>query len=134
MTAEEKAFAEGLARYRDRFIQVMDDDFNTADGISVIFEMVREINIATAAEKNPTKAFAKACREAFLELAGVLGLLYAGAQEDDDLAKTVEELIAARQAARKEKNWAEADRIRDQLKNMGIVLSDTPQGVKWKKA
>ena len=113
----------------------MDDDFNTSDAIAVLFEMVRDMNTATAADKNPTKELAKACLSIFDELENVLGLIYSTKGEDDDaLAKEVEALIASRQAARKEKNWAEADRIRDQLKEMGIVLMDTPQGVKWKKA
>jgi cysteinyl-tRNA synthetase len=134
MTAEEQAFADGLVQYRERFIAAMDDDFNTADAISVIFELVREANTATASEKNPTKAVAAAALAMFDELAGVLNLIYETEDTDDGLAEEVEAMIAARQAARKEKNWVEADRIRDQLKEMGIVLEDTPQGVKWKKA
>ena len=134
MTAEEKAFADGLSKYRERFIEAMDDDFNTADAISVIFEMVRDINSATAADKNPTKAVAAASLEIFNELVDVLGLLYEDADDDAELAAEVEKLIAARQAARSEKNWAEADRIRDVLKDMGIVIMDSKQGVQWKKA
>ena len=134
MTAEEKAFADGLAKYRERFIEAMDDDFNTADAISVIFEMVRDINSATVADKNPTKALAVAALSVFNELVDVLGLLYEDADDDAELAAEVEKLIEARQNARKEKNWAEADRIRDLLKDMGIVLMDTKQGVQWKKA
>ena len=112
----------------------MDDDFNTADAISVIFELVREANSRAAADKNPTKAVAKAALDMFNELVDVLGLLYEDADEDAELAAEVEKLIAARQAARSEKNWAEADRIRDVLKDMGIVIMDTKQGVQWKKA
>ena len=69
---------------------------------------------------------------ALCELTDVLGLLYAQS-DDGDLGEEVEALIAARQAARKGKNWAEADRLRDKLGDMGILLEDTPQGVKWKK-
>ena len=134
MTPEEKEAAGKLTAYREKFIQVMDDDFNTADGVSVIFELVRDANTMTAGDKNPTKAVAKAYLDMFDELVNVLGLLYKTGSGDDGLAEKVEAMIAARQAARKEKNWAEADRIRDELKEMGIVLSDTPQGVKWKKA
>jgi len=133
LTADEKAFADGLSKYRERFVEAMDDDFNTADAISVIFEMVREINSATAADKNPTKAVAKAALDMFNELVDVLGLIYEDADDDAELAAEVEKLIEARQNARKEKNWAEADRIRDLLKDMGIVLMDTKQGVQWKK-
>ena len=132
LTGEEQVFLTGLASYRDRFIEVMDDDFNTADGIAVIFELVREINSATAADKNPSRPFAEGCLVAIRELTDVLGLLYAqGGKEDLDAQ--VEALIEARQQARADKNWAEADRVRDELKAMGILLEDTPQGIKWKR-
>ena len=133
MSADEQAFAQGLVKYRERFIEAMDDDFNTADAVSVMFELIREANTITAADRNPTKAAAKAALDMLDELNGVLGVIYGGG-EDDELAAEVEALIEARQNARKEKNWAEADRIRDQLKDMGIVLMDTKQGVQWKKA
>ncbi len=129
----ERDFTERLPVYSERFIEAMDDDFNTADAVSVIFELVREANAMTAAEKKPSKALAAKALEIFDELAGVLGLIY-GETEDDSLAEEIEALIAARQAARQEKNWAEADQIRDELKARGISLEDTPQGVKWKKA
>ncbi len=131
----EKEFVTGLGKYRERFIEAMDDDFNTADGISVIFEMVRDINTATATGNNPSKSLAKDCLAIFDELNNVLGIIYASADDgDNDLEKEVEALIQARTEAKKAKNWAEADRIRDQLKDMGIIITDTPQGVKWKKA
>lgn len=134
MTAEEQAFVNGLGNYRDEFIKVMDDDFNTADGISVIFTMARDMNSATAGDKNPTRAFAVKCLEIFDELSEVLGIPYGkteGGANDEDAE--IDALVEARQAARKSKNWAEADRIRDELKARGIVLQDTPQGVKWKR-
>lgn len=131
----EKEFVTGLGKYRERFIEAMDDDFNTADGISVIFEMVRDINTATATGNNPSKGLAQDCLKIFDELNDVLGIIYASADDgDNDLEKEVEALIQARADAKKAKNWAEADRIRDQLKDMGIIITDTPQGVKWKKA
>lgn len=131
MTAEEKAFTETFDSYRQKFDDAMDDDLNTADAISVIFELVRAINIAV--EKNPTKALATACLDMLHEFTDVLGLLYNKKEEDDSLDSKVEAMIEARQAARKAKNFAEADRIRDELKAMGITLMDTPQGVKWSK-
>ena len=131
MTAEEKAFTETFDSYRQKFDDAMDDDLNTADAISVIFELVRAINIAV--EKNPTKALAAACLDMLHEFTNVLGLLYNKKEEDDSLDSKVEAMIEARQAARKAKNFAEADRIRDELKAMGITLRDTPQGVKWSK-
>ena len=109
----------------------LDKLFTTADAISVIFELVRAINIAV--EKNPTKALATACLDMLHEFTDVLGLLYNKKEEDDSLDSKVEAMIEARQAARKAKNFAEADRIRDELKAMGITLMDTPQGVKWSK-
>ena len=127
----EEEFIKALPGYRERFIEALDDDFNTADAISVIFELVRESNI-TAAGAEPSKAFARAALELLNELTDVLGLFYADTDEAG-IDEEVEALIAARQAARKEKNWAEADRIRDMLSQMGIALEDAPQGVKWKK-
>jgi cysteinyl-tRNA synthetase len=134
LSAEDAAFVEGLGKYREKFDAVMDDDFNTADAISVIFEMVREINSAVSPASDPTKALAVACRDIFLELCNVLGIPFGEDAAEDDEAAEIEAQIAARQAARKAKNWAEADRIRDELKARGIILEDTPQGVKWKKA
>jgi len=132
MTENEKKFADGLSKYRERFVEVMDDDLNTADAVAVIFELVREINAAVSPSSNPTKALAKACSAVFDELSGVIGLPIS--KPEDDIGTEVEKLIETRQAARKAKNFAEADRIRDELKAKGIILEDTPQGVKWKRA
>lgn len=130
MTAEEQKVADGLPTFRERFQTAMDDDLNTADAMGVLFDLVRTVN--TALEGKPTKALAEACRAMFRELIDVMGLLYAR-KKADSLDEKVEAMIAARQQARKEKNFAEADRIRDELKAMGIELMDTPQGVKWKQ-
>ena len=132
LSAEEAAFVEGLGKYRTRFVEVMDDDFNTADAVSVIFELVREVNAAVSPATNPSKALAQACEDLLLELSDVLGIPFSA--PEDELDAEIEALIEARQTARKEKNWAEADRIRDELKDKGIILEDTPQGVKWKRA
>jgi len=128
---EEKALLETLGNYRDRFIAAMDDDFNTADAIAVIFELVRESN-SIAAGENASKNFARETLKMLDELTGVLGLLYAG-KTDESIDAEVEALIKEREAARAEKNWSKADEIRDKLSEMGIVLEDTKQGVKWKK-
>jgi len=127
----EAELIEALPRYRERFCEAMDDDFNTADAIAVIFEFVRESNSMTA-DPESSKAFAGAALEVLSELTGVLGLIY-GEADDSGLDEEVEALISARQTARKNKNWAEADAIRDKLAEMGITLEDTPQGVKWKR-
>ena len=129
--AAEAALADTFDSYRQRFDEAMDDDFNTANAISVLFELVRAINIATADENQPTKAGAQACLDMVHEFTDGLGLLYS--RKEESLDEKVEQMIADRQAARAAKNWAEADRIRDELKAMGIELKDTKQGVQWKK-
>ena len=130
MTEAEKKTAEGFAKYRERFIEVMEDDLNTADAISVLFELVREINTVLSGEVS--KEFVKAAGDIFAELTDVLGLVYV--EKEDSLDDEIEKLIAERTQARKNKDWATADKIRDQLKAMNIVLEDTPQGIKWHKA
>ena len=124
------ALAETLHGFRERFIAVMDDDLNTADGISVVFELAREINLRTAAG-TVVRADGEAMQALFSELTGVLGLLYREDGEESSPDEEVEALIVARTQARSAKNWAEADRLRDELKARHIVLEDTPQGVKW---
>ena len=131
MTEAEKEFTATFEEYRKHFDEAMDDDLNTADAVGVLFELVRAIN--TAVEGTPTKALAEECRKMLHEFTDVLGLLYEKKEEDAGLEQKVEEMIAARAQAKKEKNWAEADRIRDALKDMGVEIMDTPQGVKWKK-
>ena len=130
---EEREFMKSLPQYKERFCEAMEDDLNTADAISVIFELVRESNSVSALPE-PSKEFAGAALSMLTELTDVLGLLYADVDSGDaQLDAEVEKLIEARSVARAEKNWAEADRIRDKLSEMGITLEDTPQGVKWKR-
>ena len=112
----------------EQFIKAMDDDLNTADGIAAVFELARDIN-TLAVGKGVTKATAEYAAKIFDELTGVLGLVYN--RKTETLDEDIDAMIEARTKARKEKNWAEADRIRDELKAMGIVLEDTAQGVKW---
>lgn len=116
---------------KQQFIEAMDDDLNTADGLAAVFELVRDINVSVL--QSGSKALITEAMKLFDELTGVLGIVYPHEQADD-LDAEVEKMIEARQAARKAKNWAEADRIRDELKEKGIVLEDTPQGVKWHRA
>ena len=112
----------------EQFIKAMDDDLNTADGIAAVFELARDINTLVVG-KGVTKATAEYAAKIFDELTGVLGLVYN--RKTETLDEDIDAMIEARTKARKEKNWAEADRIRDELKSMGIVLEDTAQGVKW---
>ena len=128
MTREEKETLADFDRFREKFIEVMDDDLNTADAISVIFELITAVN--TAVKDGASKEFAQKCLDLLMELATILGLL----QQDPEAEVTevdpeIQALIDERQAARKAKNFARADEIRDQLKAKGITLKDTPQGV-----
>ena len=126
----EKDTAAKFDSYREKFIAAMDDDLNTADAISVIFELVRDIN--TALSNDPSQELVKRADSIFTELTDVLGLIYTNKDESDD--SEIESLIAQRTEARKNKDWATADKIRDQLKAMNIILEDTPQGIKWHRA
>ena len=116
---------------KQQFIEAMDDDLNTADGLAAVFELVRDINVSVL--QSGSKALITDAIKLFDELTGVLGIVYPH-EKEETLDDDIEKLIEARQAARKAKNWAEADRIRDELKDKGIVLEDTPQGVKWHRA
>ena len=113
---------------RQQFIDAMSDDLNTADAIAALFELVRDINSNVIAA-NANKGSVEEAIKVFDELAGVLGLVYE--RKKDSLDDEIEALIEQRTQARKDRNWAEADRIRDELKAKGIVLEDTAQGVKW---
>lgn len=117
-----------LISRKEQFITAMDDDLNTADAISAIFELVKDIN-TTVITNAPSKELVELATTLFDELTGVLGLVYN--RKTESLDDEIEKLIEARTQARKDRNWAEADRIRDELKAQGIVLEDTPQGVKW---
>ena len=118
----------------------MDDDFNTALAISQLFALSKEINIYYQDVMNKgqafdTKNFAKAA-QAYTDMAAIIGLFeHADAAVDDSLAdKLMDLIISIRQDARQNKNWGLADKIRDELKDAGVVLEDTPSGVRWKKA
>ena len=121
-----------IDKRKESFIDAMEDDLNTADALGSVFELVRDLN-TNVNEGVQSKALVEYAIKVFDELTGVLGLLY-NRKQKDDLDSEIEALIEQRTAARKAKNWAEADRIRDELKARGIILEDTPQGVKWHKA
>lgn len=120
---------EFIEKHKADFITAMDDDLNTADGIAAIFSLVKDINILV--NNGGKEEEIKACLEAFKELCSVLGICYNSKKEDLD--SKIEEMIQKRTEARKNRDFALADAIRDELKEMGIVLEDTPQGVKWSK-
>ena len=125
MTDAEKEALAGYDKYRQEFISAMDDDLNTADAISAIFELITVIN--TAVRDGASREFAEKSLDTLMELASIVGLLQQDADKavDDDIQALVDE----RQEARKAKNFARADEIRDMLKARGITLKDTPQGV-----
>lgn len=125
MTAAEQETLAGYEKYREAFKQAMDDDLNTADAISAVFELITAAN--TAVKGGATKAFAKASLETLMEFADVLGLLQG--EDDNEIDDEIQKLVDERQEARKAKNFARADEIRDILKAKGITLKDTPQGV-----
>ncbi|MBP3372085.1 MAG: cysteine--tRNA ligase, partial [Clostridia bacterium] len=114
---------------REKFVAAMDDDFNTADAVGVIFELVRLVN--TEVNDSATAGDAAAALEVLMELCGVMGLLTRAAEIDDPEALA---LLEQRKEARAAKNWAESDRIRDLLKDMGYVVEDTKQGQKLRRA
>jgi cysteinyl-tRNA synthetase len=134
-----KELAEKAAAYVQEFHEAMDDDFNTALAISQIFALSKDINIYYQDVMNKGAAFdsenfAKVA-EAYKLMTGIIGIFEQEDAADDELAgKLMDLIINIRQDARKEKNWALADKIRDELKEAGVILEDTPNGVRWKKA
>ena len=115
---------------KEQFINSMDDDLNTADGIAAVFDLVSDINTKII-NKDVSKNVCQKAADMFDELTGVLGLVYN--RKSNDINDDIEKLIEERQQARANKDWATADRIRDELKAQGITLKDTPQGVTWVK-
>ena len=130
MTEAEQKEADGLAEYEKKFDEAMDDDFNTADAIAAIFELVKYANSNVTADN--TKAFINVVKEKIISLSDILGLIVE--KEEEILDSDIEKLIEERQTARKEKNFARADEIRNLLLEKGIVLKDTREGVKWERA
>ena len=130
LTEEEKELVSQLSSYEEKFDAAMDDDLNTADALAAIFELVRFAN--THAGEESSKAFLSALKEKIVSLSDVLGLI--AEKKEEMLDADIEALIEERQAARKERNFARADEIRNELLSKGIVLEDTREGVKWKRA
>lgn len=130
LTTEEKDILNGLTDFENKFDEAMEDDLNTADAISAIFELVKYTNSNISSENG--KELVKAGLNMIRKLCDVLGIITEVKKEKLD--SEIEALIEERQAARKAKNFARADEIRDQLAAEGIILEDTREGVKWKRA
>lgn len=130
MTENEQELTKEVQALVKKYEEAMEDDFNTADAIAAIFELVKFANIKADGES--TEAFVKYLLDTIVHLSDVMGLLVN--KEAEVLDEEVERLIAERQAARKEKNFKRADEIRDELAAMGIILKDTREGVQWKRA
>ena len=130
MTEEEKGLLDKAKEFYDKFDAAMDDDFNTADAISAVFELVKYVNSNSSSDN--TTAYLTALKEKITTLTDVLGLIVD--KKEEMLDSEIDELIARRQQARKDKNFALADQIRDELLSKGIILEDTREGVRWKRA
>ncbi len=117
-----------LAALKTRFIDEMDDDFNTANGITVIYDLAKWIN-RYVEESSVSAPVLQAARAQFTEQLAIFGILF----EDSASDEAIEALIREREQARKERNFARSDEIRDMLKAQGVILEDTPQGTRWKK-
>lgn len=126
----DKAVADEMDAFVKKYEATMDDDLNTADAISVIFELVKYANVNVTEES--TKATVELVLNTVTKLCDILGIITE--KKKEILDSDIEALIEERQAARKAKNFARADEIRDQLSDMGIILEDTREGVKWKRA
>lgn len=130
MSDAESALVKEAEGFIEKFDAAMDDDFNTADAISAIFELVKFVN--TNVNEKSSSAFIEALKKEIVELSDICGLIVE--KQEELLDADIEKLIEERQAARKAKNFVRADEIRDELLNKGIILEDTREGVKWKRA
>ncbi len=126
ITEVEAEYKEKLDAYKEKYILAMEDDLNTADAISVIFEIVAEANKAITAASNSSKEIIEYTAGLIRELGGVLGLF--NKDKGDDISPEIQSILEERKAARAEKNWAKSDELRDKLREMGVIVKDTAQG------
>ena len=130
MTEEETKAGSNIETFVKAFESAMEDDFNTADAVAAVFDLVKFVN--TTANAGSSKEYLKKLQNRLVSLTDVLGLIVE--RQEELLDKDIEELIEQRQAARKAKDFARADAIRDELLGKGIILKDTREGVQWKRA
>ncbi len=130
LTDAEREAVKSAEGFMEKYEAAMEDDFNTADAISAIFELVKFMN--TTADENSSKEYLESLNNMFLTMTEVCGIITE--KKEEMLDADIEALIEARQAARKAKDFAKADAIRNELLEKGIVLEDTREGVKWKRA
>ena len=130
MSADEAALIDKTKEFYDKFETAMDDDFNTADAISALFELVKYANSNSSADN--TVEYLEAMKKKITDMADILGLVVE--KKEEMLDSDIDALIAERQQARKDRNFARADEIRDELLAKGIILEDTREGVRWKRA
>jgi cysteinyl-tRNA synthetase len=128
--ADDQEKTSELQVLKDRFVEEMDDDFNAANGITVVYELAKWLNNYSDQEK-VSAAILTAALEEFTNMLNVFGIEF---QTAGLLDEEIDQLIEERNQARKDKNFARSDEIRDQLKEQGIILEDTPQGVRWRRA
>ena len=130
MSDDESGKIKEADKFRAQFEEKMDDDFNTADAITAIFDLVKYTNLNT--DDSSSKKYLETLKKEIVTLSDVLGLIVEKQEESVDA--DIDKLIEDRQAARKNKDFAKADQIRDELLKQGIILEDTKEGVKWKRA
>ncbi|MHC5098963.1 zinc ribbon domain-containing protein [Peptoniphilus genitalis] len=128
MTEEEEKLLKGYDKHIEKFETAMEDDLNTADAITAIFDLVKDINLNL--DENSSKEVLEKSLELLKKLTKVLGIME---EEREEISDDIEELIKERNEARKNKDFARADEIRDELKNMGIEIEDTRSGTTWKR-
>jgi cysteinyl-tRNA synthetase len=131
ITSQEKQFDMRFLGYKQKFIDAMDDDFNTLEALKVLFKMSNEVNRFITHRKELNKDVKENILNTFKELGGIFGILQREIKKEE-LSDEIKKLVEEREEARKKKDWKTADAIRTKLSNMGVILEDTPEGIKWK--